>query len=57
MFQLTSNGIVFELLLRVRKYYEVDKIVIQQDKFKIKEKEFKLLQPYLKEYVAIWNQL
>jgi ribosomal protein S8 len=57
LFELVTTGIIYELLMRLRKYYEIDKIVISQSKFVLKEKEFKQLQPYFKEYVAIWNQL
>ena len=43
--------------MRLKKYFEIDKIMITQSKFVLKEKEFKQLQPYFKEYIAIWNQL
>jgi hypothetical protein len=43
--------------MRLKKYYEIDKISLTQNKFTLKEKEQKRLQPYFKEYVAIWNQL
>ena len=31
-----TRGIIFELLMRLRKYYEIDKIVINQSKFVLK---------------------
>jgi hypothetical protein len=57
LFELVAGGIIFELLMRLKKYYEIDKIVIKKEKFALKEKEVKQLQPYIKEYTAIWNQL
>jgi hypothetical protein len=57
LFRALTTGIIFELLMRLRKYYEVDKIGVSQSRFALKEKENRQLQPYFKEYVAIWNQL
>jgi hypothetical protein len=57
LFELTSGGIILELLMRLKKYYEIDKITLTHSKFTLKEKELKRLQPYFKEFVAIWNQL
>ncbi len=43
--------------MRLKKYYEIDKILVNQNKLTLREKEVKRLQPYFKEFVAIWNQL
>lgn len=56
LFEVAAGGVILELLMRLRKYYEVDKIALQS-KFTLKEKDLKRLQPYFKEFVAIWNQL
>lgn len=38
LFELAAGGIILELLMRLKKYYEIDKISLSQSKFTLKEK-------------------
>lgn len=57
VFKYVMQGVVYEVLVRGKKYFEIDKIIITREKLAIKSSQYKILKNYFKEFNAIWNQI
>jgi len=57
VFKFTMESLVYEILVREKKYFEIDKIHITANKLGIKAAQYKVLKNYFKEFNAIWNQI
>lgn len=57
VFAYVMENLVYEVLVREKKYFEIDKIAISRNKLAIKAAQYKVLKNYFKEFNAIWNQI
>ena len=57
VFGYVMESLVYEVLAREKKYFEIDKIGVTRNKLGIKAAQYKVLKNYFKEFNAIWNQI